>query len=326
LDFFGQANPRFHRGLLSAAPPALGQAGFESHANGRKRFESASGKRSHVNILEFFNNLDIRIILTTTSFHSTFTANERTGMNKNLEIETWSELTAVKTDVLKLIQSLAKEANEGRLISTNDWLRSAVNLEKRYEVLASEAREVIRRGREVLQPIAPTHSGNSKLTREEFPEDELEANASGDDSGGKARGRECRGAYLRRESERGKPLKRVRGQQLFRNAEGVIVGIAYGGEKRKRKDTWFLGLPANEFNAAVLICECLSGKCEVFNLPSNFIERNTRHLSVSKKFDQAKFRIDLRNGRYELSTKAGPVDITEFIDSEPLVCPRNEFA
>jgi hypothetical protein len=33
VDFFHQTNPQFHRGLLSAAPPALEQAGFESHAN-----------------------------------------------------------------------------------------------------------------------------------------------------------------------------------------------------------------------------------------------------------------------------------------------------
>jgi hypothetical protein len=39
LNFFGQANPRFHRELLSAAPPALGPAGFEAHANDRKKFE-----------------------------------------------------------------------------------------------------------------------------------------------------------------------------------------------------------------------------------------------------------------------------------------------
>jgi hypothetical protein len=42
LSFFWQANPQFHRGLLSAAPLALGQAGFESHANGRKMFEPVS--------------------------------------------------------------------------------------------------------------------------------------------------------------------------------------------------------------------------------------------------------------------------------------------
>ena len=247
-------------------------------------------------------------------------------MNKKLleaerREETWSELTVVKTDVIKRIQSLAKESDERRLISTNDWLRAAVNLEKRYEALAAEAREVIRLGRELLNPTALNHAENT----DEFPENELEENAINDDTGGKARGRECRGVYVRRESERGKPLKRVRGQQLFRNAAGVIVGIAYGGEKKKRKDTWFLGLPANEFKEAILICECLSGKFRVISLPQTFIERYARHLSVSKKFNQAKFRIDLRNGRYELSTKDGPKDVTEFIDSEPLVCPRNEF-
>ena len=195
-----------------------------------------------------------------------------------------------------------------------------MNLEKRYEVLAGEAREVIRRGRELLNPTAQNQAENA----DEFPENELEENSTNEDTGGKARGRECRGAYVRRESERGKPLKRVRGQQLFRNAAGVVIGIAYGGEK-SGKDTWFLGLPANEFKEAVLICECLSGKFRVISLPQTFIERYARHLSVSKKFNQAKFRIDLRHGRYELSTKVGPVDVTEFIDSEPLVCPRDEF-
>jgi hypothetical protein len=42
LNFFWTADPQFHRGLLSAAPPALGQAGFEAHANGRKMFEPVS--------------------------------------------------------------------------------------------------------------------------------------------------------------------------------------------------------------------------------------------------------------------------------------------
>jgi hypothetical protein len=43
LSFFWQANPQFHRGLLSAAPLAPGQAGFESHANVMKMFEPVSG-------------------------------------------------------------------------------------------------------------------------------------------------------------------------------------------------------------------------------------------------------------------------------------------
>lgn len=239
--------------------------------------------------------------------------------------ETWSELTGVKTDVIKKIQIHANESDEGRLISTNDWLRTAVNLEKRHEVLVAEAREVIRHGRELLNPAALNHTENAG----EVLESELEENTINDDTGGKARGRECRGAYVHRESERGKPLKRLRGQQLFRNAAGVVIGIAYGGEKKKRKDTWFLGLPANEFKEAVLICECLSRQFRVFNLPGSFVERHERNFHVSKQFNQAKFKIDLRHGRYELSTKIGPVDVTEFIDSEPLTCPRSsgsEFA
>jgi hypothetical protein len=43
LEIFWRPNPRFHRGLLSAAPPALGLTGFEAHANGRKTFKQVSG-------------------------------------------------------------------------------------------------------------------------------------------------------------------------------------------------------------------------------------------------------------------------------------------
>jgi hypothetical protein len=42
LEFFHRTNLQFHRGLLSAAPPALGRTGSESHANGRKRLEPVS--------------------------------------------------------------------------------------------------------------------------------------------------------------------------------------------------------------------------------------------------------------------------------------------
>ena len=106
----------------------------------------------------------------------------------------------------------------------------------------------------------------------------------------------------------------------------VVIGIAYGAEREKRKNTWFLGLPANAFQAEVLLCETLSGKILVFRLAHSFIQRHGRHLSVSKQFRQAKFRLDRRGASYELSTSVGPVDVTECLAPEPLVCPEPEYS
>jgi hypothetical protein len=59
----------------------------------------------------------------------------------------------------------------------------------------------------------------------------------------------------------------------------------------------------------------------VIRLAKDFVERHGKDLSVSRQFRQVKFRIDRRNGTYQLGTRSGPVNVTAFVDPEPLDCP-----
>jgi len=243
-------------------------------------------------------------------------------------VHLWSDLAAVKLELLKRIQVLAQKSDAEGLIKVNDWLRNCLSIEKRHCGLLNEASAVVVRGRELASPtVSAGHPGRESDCKE--TDDYLEGKQdplSGEEiRGGKARGRECRSAFVKREVERGNPLRRVTGQ-LCRDSSGVLVGIAYGAERQQRKNTWFLGLPAGQFKSVVLLCESLAGKIWVFRLPPDFVGRYGRHLSVSKQFKQAKFRLDMRDGRFELSTGAGPVDVGEFLDSESLVCPEVEYA
>lgn len=236
----------------------------------------------------------------------------------------WPKLASVKSELLAKIEVLAREANTDGLLKANDWLRACVSLEKRGAVLMEETKQVIQRGADLLNPgpSAPPAKPDERLGSDE--EDNSPADSE-QITGGKARGRECRAAFVRREAQRGQVLRRLEGQ-LFVDPSGVIIGIAYGAEREKRKNIWFLGLPAQKFQAAVLLCEPLGGSVVVIRLPREFIERYGRHLSVSKEFHQAKFRIDRREGRYELSTSVGPVDLSAHTDAELLSCPRAEYA
>jgi hypothetical protein len=252
-------------------------------------------------------------------------ANDGDGTEDKVQL--WAELATVKTELLKRIQLMAQLSDTDSLIKANDWLRSCVATEKRHSGLLNEAREVVRRGRELATPTAPP-GGSLRESESQEPNEPFEPDQASDPigevTGGKARGRECRSAFVTREAERGSPLRRVSGQ-LFRDSSGMLVGIAYGAEREKRKNTWFLGLPADKFQAAVLLCESISGKILVFRLPQKFVERHGRHLSVSKQFKQAKFRLDKRDGRFELSTDVGAVEVGQFLDSEPLDCQRTEY-
>jgi hypothetical protein len=236
----------------------------------------------------------------------------------------WAELATVKIEVLKRIQLLAQQSDTDGLIKANDWLRTCISVEKKHSALLNEASEVVLRGRGLAVPQTPGEGiprESQWKEPDEFDEADNDSEPGEEITGGKARGRQCRSAFVTREAERGSPLRRVSGQ-LFRNPAGALVGIAYAAEREKRKNTWFLGLPADKFQAVVLLCESLNGKILVFRLPQNFVHRYGRHLSVSKQFSQAKFRLDKRDGRFELSTAVGAVDVSEFLDAEPLVCPK----
>lgn len=234
----------------------------------------------------------------------------------SIEKETPTEflgLEALKGEVLHQVQSLAKDGDTTGLFAANDWLRSAVGLIKRHEALRIETLHAINSGRRLLNSTSPPAPLSSVAEQSEDMNDDPTHGGFG----GKARGRQCRDAFVLRESQRGKPLTILRGQ-LHKTASGMIVGIGYGREDEEREQC-FVGLPAGQFQEAVLLCELLTGVIQPFWLPAEFIAEYGKFLSISKRYNQAKFTIMRNSGGFELRLPTvGAKDVTHYRDSEPL--------
>ena len=232
----------------------------------------------------------------------------------SIKTEVFVELEAVEKAVRQVIGTFALP----KLSQAYRWLERTDLLQKRSEALRKEAMENLREGKNLL-------SGDSveQPQAEPAPQHKEMPSSFPPARGGKARGRECRAAFLKREAELERPLTRIRGQ-LHKNAGGSVVGIAYN-QGNERKNEWILGLPAGEFKEAVLLCEMNDFKVQPIHLPESFIAEHGQHLYVSRQYNQAKFKIRREANRYFLVTKnSRDVDVTDYAATEQIFCPPTE--
>ena len=111
----------------------------------------------------------------------------------------------------------------------------------------------------------------------------------------------------------GVPLEPVKGQ-VFRTGHGTRVGIAPASESNKYRDRWFLGLPENGFDHAVLLCYGCNGKLTHFSLPKEFIDKHSQ--TLSRKNGQLKFNVRRRGEEFLLLVpRRGPVSIEAYRDN-----------
>lgn len=81
----------------------------------------------------------------------------------------------------------------------------------------------------------------------------------------KAHGEQRRRRWV---AEHAPSLKHEKGQ-IYRGESGARVGIAFATERQPNK--WFLGLPAESFDEAVLLCETEEGDLDAFLLDERFL-------------------------------------------------------
>jgi hypothetical protein len=225
--------------------------------------------------------------------------------------DVWKKLDAQEKTVRREIGGLPVS----KVTQAAGWLQRSEDLHRRYVSLRGELTAQLENGEMLLKPVAEISEQNSDPIADS---DEPKAKPQG----GKGRGRECRAAYIAQLAKKGERLTRVRGA-LYRNVSGATVGIAYA---MMGKNSWFLGLPAGEFTEAVLLCELPSNKIQAIHLPSKFIESYGRRLPVSLQYNQAKFNIQFRGGRYFLSLKeTDDQDLTAYLSGQPFVCARPNF-
>jgi hypothetical protein len=114
-------------------------------------------------------------------------------------------------------------------------------------------------------------------------------------------------------SKTGKSLPRLRGA-LFRNSRNETLGIAYSRENALRPGHWFLGLPGNKYQCAVLLCETNIGDVKAICLSKAFLAKYATAFSTSKAWNQTKFNVVARVNRLYLALISEEIDVTDHID------------
>jgi hypothetical protein len=180
-------------------------------------------------------------------------------------------------------------------------------LQRKLETLAS----LIRRQEEIDRTLAVFE--RSLAAGPDMPVTTTEGPASDDyrKVSAKERGRRHRDDFVRTLSSRGVVLHRLKGA-IFRSPRGTRVGVAYGRESKS--DRWFLGLPEDGFDQAVLLCEDRSGRVIHFSLTKEFMDEHGD--ALSRKDGQVKLNVFRRDGEFSLQLpKRGSVTIEPYRDN-----------
>jgi len=230
----------------------------------------------------------------------------------------WTNFQALVDEVHKEAETAARKKQTDKLLEATDFLRRAQELETRNLELLRHVNKL-------------THERNSAINENPLIERPASLSSgvngivSSDDSGGKPRASECRGAFFDRERKLGNPLKRLR-CSYFKNAAGLTIGITWSSEDKDKRCPWFFNLLEGQFDEAVLLCEINNDLVQVIHLPKTFFDRYAKQMSRGKK-RRIMFNVGKRNGDFslQLPNPVGWVDVSNYTEKEPLLCPHLEF-
>lgn len=213
-------------------------------------------------------------------------------------MEPKERLTHLKAQVLRKITDAAKIGNTSLVVSSSRIVEEIENLEKKLtEIITS------------LDSIEKLVEQNGDLDSVEIstPLASKQKNLSP-----KKRGQERRTAFVKRAEELGIHTLQLKGVQYKVNNRNLI-GIAYSNETRPNR--WFLGLPPENFDTIVLLCERKKGQILSFVLSKEFYQK-VKNLMSTDDNGQLKYNISFRNGEYQfVIPKRGYEKINLFLDN-----------
>ncbi len=204
-------------------------------------------------------------------------------------------LLKLKDNSLKTITSAASSGDSRQVLEETARLSRIEVLIERQEALDKEVQAL----------TTKTPQSDSRMSSP--PE---RVSRSLDKDSPRKRGDKRRSEFIKVCDSKGFKLTPIKGA-LFQNARAETIGIAYASERKE--NGWFLGLPSQEFNHAVLLCENKNGKVFAICLPHEFFQKHEDYLSKSK--GQTKFNVRLRTGHYFLTIPViGSVQVDEYVD------------
>jgi len=100
------------------------------------------------------------------------------------------------------------------------------------------------------------------------------------------------------------------------------VGVAVASERKgiggSPEGRWWLGLPVDKFQSAVLICADHTGKIWAVNLPKRFVDEHRDQFGRAAS-GQHQFNVAKINERFYLQIpKTGRIDVSQYVE-HPLV-------
>jgi len=217
-----------------------------------------------------------------------------------------NQLMHEKTKLLTKIAEFAQRGESQEVLAAGERLEKVEALIGRYEKLVRDISDLDAKGAN-SQPLEDTRGG-SKL---------IGANDSRKLSmvSGRGIGRTTRMDFLKRVSEVGVNLRHVRGS-IYETQSGRKVGIAVATERKP--DRWFLGLPLQSFDHAVLLCKPDKGDTVEICLPKNFFDEYGAKMSQSG--GQMKFNVAHRgNGYAILVPGTDGVSVSKFLGTYSLL-------
>ena len=239
-------------------------------------------------------------------------------MKRNETDKPWIELQKTIERAHEAAKSALSGKEHGRLFEIASWLQQAENLIKRREVMETDASRLAATGNQILtlrDSSSASNRGQEHLGHKFNGSVHLPLPSSEKKSDAKARGRAWRLEYVKSKAQTGERLQRVT-ETLYQTPVGLVRGIAYASESPKRPDKWFLGLPKDQFQEVVLICESLDGSAVQIHLPPIFMDEHGRNFSSAH--GQTLFNVIRNAGKFIVSIpNTRPVELTKYTEHGP---------
>ena len=213
--------------------------------------------------------------------------------------------------VKNLFQEYATAFHKGdiadnKIMQLHEKLGRAQSLLQRINNLAAEAVHLIGSQNELSN--LTTSITTSRLVNHEKQKNSLIT----PQKEARDRGEKRRVEFVERQNKNNIVLIPVRGA-LYKTATGSTLGIAYASE-RKRQNYWFLGLPKEKFQEAILLCEKSGGRMLAVTLNHNFLATYGGKLG-SSHVGQTHFEVERHNEKMYLKIPVeGRVDVTRYVN------------
>lgn len=204
-------------------------------------------------------------------------------------MELKERLENLRSAALRRIEKAARNSDAATVLESGNQLTRIEELLGRYETLEHEVKH-LSNGK---TPIMPKR----QVTR-------AKKQTTGDTS--------SRNLAKRRRKEMIEANKLSviphRGSSIYKTPEGTRVGMAFATERQENR--WFLGLPEDRFDVAVLLCETSEGPLP-FVLPEALFDQHGEQLSRSK--GQVKFNVKFDRDFVLLVPGCGEVALAPYL-------------